>query len=104
MKKYRSEIAESVHQGMANLHALGIVDKTTMRELDESCLSPVEEFTPEALRDLRDREGASQAVLARHLYVTTATVSQWERGERRPAGAALKLLTLVKTHGLAYIR
>jgi len=43
------------------------------------------------------REGASQAVFARYLSVTTGLVSQWERGEK---GASLKLLTLVEKNGL----
>jgi len=34
--------------------------------------------------ELRLREGASQAVFARYLNVTTGIVSQWERGEKPP--------------------
>ncbi len=43
---------------------------------------------------------ASQAVLARHLDVTTGLVSQGERGEMRLRGASLKLVTLVARKGL----
>lgn len=42
----------------------------------------------------------SQAVLAGFLNVAASTVSQWERGKRRPTGAALKLLNLVKRGGI----
>lgn len=49
---------------------------------------------------LRLREHASQAVFARHLNVTTGLVSQWERGEKHPQGASLKLLALVAKNGL----
>jgi putative transcriptional regulator len=49
------------------------------------------------------REQASQSVFARHLNVTTGLVSQWERGEKRPRGASLKLLTLVASKGLQAI-
>ena len=42
---------------------------------------------------VRERAGVSQAVLAGFLNVAVNTVSQWERGERRPTGAALKLCT-----------
>lgn len=42
----------------------------------------------------------SQAVFARHLNVTVGLVSQWERGEKRPRGASLKLLSLVQRKGL----
>jgi len=33
-----------------------------------------------------------------------STVSQWERGERRPSGAALKLLHVVKRGGIGVLR
>ena len=74
--------------------------KRTMKAFDEMCLTPVEEMTPEKVRALRLRENASQAVFARHLNVTAGLVSQWERGEKRPRGASLKLLTLVAKNGL----
>jgi putative transcriptional regulator len=34
------------------------------------------------------------------LNVPTTLVSQWERGEKRPSGPSLKLLSLVKHKGL----
>ena len=104
MKTYRSDISESVHKGVANLHRLGFVDAATMRRFDASCLTAIEEFGPEEIKALREREGASQAVLATHLGVATATLSQWERGQRKPDGPARKLLTLAKANGLGYIR
>jgi putative transcriptional regulator len=101
--KYRSDISQSVHEGVANLHRIGIVDKATMRRFDKSCLTPAAEFSPDDLKVLREREHASQAVLALHLGVSAATVSQWERGRRKPEGAALKLLGLAQAKGLDYI-
>ena len=73
-----------------------------MRAFDEMCLTPVEEMAPEDIRALRLRENASQAVFAR-LNVTTGLVNQWERGEKRPQGASLKLLTLVAKNGLGAV-
>ena len=55
------------------------------------------------VRRLPVREHASQAVFARYLNVTTGLVSQWERGEKRPRGASLKLLTLVEKNGLGAV-
>jgi putative transcriptional regulator len=72
----------------------------TMREFDELCLTPVRLLRPKDIRALRLREGASQAVFARYLNVTTGLVSQWERGEKRPQGPSLKLLALVAKKGL----
>jgi hypothetical protein len=67
-----------------------------MREFDELCLTPVRPLRPQEIRALRLRERASQAVFARYLNVTMGLVSQWERGEKRPQGPSLKLLTLCR--------
>ena len=51
----------------------------------------------------RAAAAASQAVFARYLNVTTGLVSQWERGEKHPQGASLKLLSLVARNGLGTV-
>ena len=47
--------------------------------------------------------GVSQPVFAHYLNVSKGIVSKWERGEKRPDGASLKLLNLVRTKGLKAI-
>jgi len=98
--RYRSPIAEAVHEGVRGMHRLGLVDKKTMREFDVRCLTAVEELSGGDIVALREREGVSQAVLARALNVTTNYVSQMERGAKRPRGSTLKLLSLIKSKGL----
>jgi len=93
----------SVHETAEGLHEAGVMDKRTLRQFDELCLTPVKPLQPEEIRALRQRERASQAVFARHLNVTTGLVSQWERGEKHPQGASLKLLSLVAKNGLEAI-
>ena len=100
---YNSEIAEAVHKDMQDMLKLGVIDKQTMRTFDELCLVPVEPMSGEEIRRLREREGVSQPILAWHLNVSKNLVSDWERGVRNPGGAALKLLNLVKAHGLQSI-
>ena len=99
-KQYRSPLMASIHETAEVLHVAGVMDKRTMRDFDEMCLTPVQPLKPTEIRALRLREGASQAVFARYLNVTTGLVSQWERGEKRPQGASLKLLALVARNGL----
>ncbi|MDO8826051.1 MAG: DNA-binding transcriptional regulator [Methylococcaceae bacterium] len=102
-KQYRSRLMASVHETAEGLHEAGVMDKRTLRQFDELCLTPVKPLQPEEIRALRQRERASQAVFARHLNVTTGLVSQWERGEKHPQGASLKLLSLVAKNGLEAI-
>jgi len=90
----------SIDETAEGLQAAGVMDKRTMREFDDLCLTPVRLLKPRQIRALRLREGASQAVFARYLNVTTGLVSQWERGEKHPQGASLKLLALVAKNGL----
>ncbi len=99
-KQYRSPLMASIHETAEDLAKAGVISKQTMREFDALCLTPVRELTPAEIRALRQREGASQAVFARYLNVTTGLVSQWERGEKHPRGASLKLLALIAKNGL----
>jgi putative transcriptional regulator len=102
-RQYRSKVMASMHETAESLHAAGIMDKQTMRQFDDACLTPVHPMTGTQIRALREREGASQAVFARYLNVTTSLVSQWERSEKHPQGASLKLLALVAKHGLEMV-
>ena len=99
-KQYRSSIMASVHETAEGLYDAGIMSKRTMRDFDDLCLTTVLPLKSREIRALRLREGASQAVFARYLNVTTGLVSQWERGEKRPQGPSLKLLALVAKNGL----
>jgi|SRR5262245_38269146 putative transcriptional regulator len=102
-KKYRSKALGAVHEAMADLHRVGLLDTKTMKEFDAACLTPVEKVTPRQIAALRKREGVSQAVFASYMNVTTGLVSKWERGEKHPHGPSLKLLALVKKKGLEAI-
>ena len=102
-KIYRGRIMAAIHETAEGLHTAGLMDKRTMRDFDAAWLTPVAPLQPEEIRALREREGASQAVFARYLNVTTGLISQWERGEKHPQGASLKLLTLVARTGLAAV-
>ena len=102
-KSYRSEAAAAIHETAAGLFEAGVIDKRTMRDFDETCLTPIHEFTPRQIKALRERERVSQTVFAYHLNVSKDSVSQWERGEKRPAGPSLKLLLLIERKGLAAI-
>ena len=99
-KRYYSKIAAAIHEAAEGMLAAGVIDKKTMRHYDQLCLTEVKPLNPEEIRQIREREGASQSVFARYINVTPGLVSKWERGEKKPQGASLKLLTLVSRKGL----
>jgi len=101
--KYRSDAMAAIHETASALHRVGGLDKKTMRKFDALCLTPIQKMTPPKIRILRTREKASQAVFAAYLNVTPGVVSKWERGEKHPQGASLKLLSLVAKKGLEIV-
>jgi putative transcriptional regulator len=102
-KKYRSDAIAAIHETMEALHEVGAVDRQTMREFDETCLTPIEVMLPEQIKALRIREHISQPVFARYLNVSKNLVSDWERGVKKPGGPALRLLTVIQQKGLMSI-
>ena len=102
-EKYRSEAFAAIHETMEGLHEVGAIDKQTMREFDEACLTPVQVLAPEEIRQIRQREQISQPLFARYLNVSKNLVSDWERGVRKPGGPALRLLTVIQKKGLVAI-
>ena len=97
---YRNRRLEMLHKTAEALHKVDSLDKATLRDIEAFCLTKVETLSGEDIQALREREGISQAVLARHLNVGTKLVSDWERGAKRPSGPSLKLLVLVRAKGL----
>jgi len=101
---YKSEAFAAVHETMDALQQIGAIDKKTLRDFDQACLEPARELPPGEIRQLRLRERVSQPVFALYLNVSKNLVSDWERGVKKPGGPALRLLTLVRQHGLEALR
>jgi len=102
-KNYRSDALAAIQETMEALHQVGAINKQTMRRFDDACLTPIRPLKPREIRAIRVREHVSQTVFANYLNVTSSLVSKWERGEKRPSGASLKLLSLVEKKGLAAV-
>ena len=101
--RYRSHLVAAIHETAAGLRRIGLLDRATMREFDVSCLTVVEPLSAKQIAAIRKRAGVSQGVFAHYLNVKPKLVSEWERGEKRPSGPSLKLLSIVKTKGLDVI-
>lgn len=102
-KSYRSDALRSVHSAAKDLHAIGAIDKATMRRFDKTCLTDIDELDAGAIRRIRDQANMSQTIFALTLNVTPSLVSQWERGEKKPSGPSLKLLNLADKKGVEAI-
>ena len=59
---------------------------------------PAPEMSPREVERLRARLGVSQARFAAMLNVPTVTAISWEKGRRKPSGAALRLLQIARQH------
>jgi putative transcriptional regulator len=100
--RLRAEIVEMTQ----TLHEVGVVSdeelvRTTKAMLGRDLQPRVPDMSPEEIVALRNTEGLTRDRMAAFLNVAPSTVSQWERGVRRPTGAALKLLHVVKHNGVA---
>ena len=103
MRKTKSAILEAVHATAKGLHKAGAMEQVTLREFDRLCLPPVEPLEPEQIKQIREASRVSQAVFAALLNTSLSTVQKWEVGQKRPTGAALKLLRLVQKRGLEVV-
>ena len=85
---------------MEGLHEGGAIDKRTLREFDEACLSPAMTFQPDEIKAIRARRSTSRNRFLRYLNVSKNLVSDWERGKKWPGGPALRLLSIIQRKGL----
>lgn len=100
MNKTKKRMRSEIHRMAKSLHDIGVMDVVTMREFDAFCFPEVHELSPAKIKKLRKEAHMSQPVFANVINVSVATIKQWERGERTPSGAALKLLFIIKTKGI----
>lgn len=97
---FKSDAFEAIHSAAHGLYRAGTIDKATMREFDETCLTPTAPLKPTQIKKIRLSNHVSQPVFARYLNTSPSTVQKWETGAKHPSGMALKLLNVVKKHGL----
>jgi putative transcriptional regulator len=106
-KKANTRLTKELLETAKDMHASGIMsdaayEKITMRHFDGGSRTK-RPLTGDDIRDLRTKARMSQAVFADVLNVTTGYVSQLERGTKRPTGAALVLLNVIREKGIGAI-
>ena len=77
---------DSIKQGLTEAidHAKG-----------KSVKAIIHEFSPTDVKAIRAKVNMSQSEFASALGISVATLRHWERGDRKPHGAALALLNAV---------
>lgn len=81
-------IVAAAHEGLRALRS-----KKTLRTFRVEAPG---QLKPEQIARIRSSLNASQAVFASYLGVSKAAVIAWEYGQRKPSGAARKLLSIAK--------
>ena len=106
-KQEPSRLAKAILETADGMHRTGIMGddvhaKITLRHLGKP-IGAAEPISGEEIRQVREQAHLSQAVFARCLNVTTGYVSQLERGAKRPTGAALALLNVIRRKGIEVV-
>ena len=92
--EFETEDLVTAVEGLAR-HALGR-QKLTLRTKTLKLPPPIKPIKAREIVALRNKYGVSQAVFARLLNVPKVTAISWEKGRRKPTGAALRLLDLAR--------
>lgn len=98
--KHKNRMLEDAHDAAKDLYEAGLMNKRTMHEFDLLCIQPAEPLSKSAIKKIRLSQKVSQPIFAACLNVSPSAVKQWESGEKKPSGAALRLLHLIDTQGL----
>ncbi len=93
-------LVHEVREPVRGLYDLALADTKTLRDFDSAQLPPLKAYSPMEIKELRLRTGASQAVFAAYLNTSVSTVRKWEIGDKKPRGAALRLLNIIDRKGL----
>lgn len=60
-KSYKSTAMAALHESIQGSHDIGLVDATTMRKFNESCLTLVELMTLHEIAEMRSSAGVQTA-------------------------------------------
>lgn len=84
-----NDLVRSMEQGVAVSRGK-ITAKTFKLERSKETIGPKD------ITEIRDSLNVSQDVFARMLNVSKSTAVSWERGHRKPSGAAVRLLQIAR--------
>jgi putative transcriptional regulator len=108
VKKKSSRLTKAILETAKDMFEGGVLgeneyEKITLRHLNKAKLPKLDPMTSEEIRNLREEAHLSQAAFARYLNLTVGYISQLERGLKRPTGAVLALLNVIRRKGFDVI-
>lgn len=97
-----SDIQDTINSIVQGLYKAKIIDKKTLKNFVADDVS-VNQYTAEEIQQIRKKQNLSQAVFAKYLNISPATVRSLEQGQRHAHGAILKLINIVDRHGVNFL-
>ncbi|GKW17519.1 MULTISPECIES: DNA-binding transcriptional regulator [Pectobacterium] len=99
--KELQEMAKSLHEhgGITDTTMERINNRVAAREFRER-IEQAHAMSGAEIQNMRSRYKISQSSLAYALNMSVESVSKWERNEKKPSGAALRLLNIINEKGL----
>lgn len=97
------DMLKHIHGSARALLKVGAIDQVTMRDYDKLCIPRIPRIDSKTIIQIRKQSNTSQALFAQYLNTSPSTVRQWESGDKSPSGMALKLLAIVRKHGLTIL-
>ena len=89
---------ESIMRGLQQVadYKRGDKSKCRVRVVDIPNIKPVQAFSKEEIKAIRQEANLPQARFAELLGVSPRSVEAWEAGKRKPTGTANRLFQLIK--------
>ncbi|UJB69559.1 transcriptional regulator [Acaryochloris sp. 'Moss Beach'] len=100
--QYNSDVFAVIHESMEALHQIDAISKTTMGELDETCLTPIQPI-PEDIRALQERGNASQFVFAATLMFPAIKFLNGREVSKKQSGAAIHPKIVYNGHSAVWV-
>jgi len=111
-KQAPTDAMAGILAGARALHRVGALDAGEMARIkkitargapDMMSKVHVAVLSGDTIKHIREANHVSQTVFAKLINTKVGTLQKWEAGVNTPQGPALKLLNLVKDHGLTLL-
>ena len=94
-----SSLFESIKQGLNEAIEYEKGNLTDVK-VDKICISPLNLYTGNKVKEIRARQNMTQRIFAEALGVSVKTVEAWEAGKNTPSGCASRILELMERDNL----